>query len=131
MNHLQALQQLHTHFKATGKIDFRSCRRDPIYQDRHHVHFDLKDTAGSTLGNLILEIEMDRAILIAELNKIDPKGILDIFEDDEKMDAFMEFGAFQLVQHLKAFNGQADDYPAIAELAHNWRGGINLNKYNI
>jgi len=91
----------------------------------------LKDASGSTLMNVTLEIELDRARLRSALDRVDPDGRLDVLDDEEKMEGLMEAKAFELVRHLRAYNGVADDYEAMAQLIHSVRGVIHSKKFGI
>lgn len=131
-SHDLAIQQLHDHFKAHGQVAFRHCSSDPLRPGLCRVSFDMKNGTGATLLTLALELELDEAQLRAELSTVDLDGRLDILHDKKRMDGFMEASAFELIKHLRTFNGRGDDHAAIALLVHEFRGTVALkNEFKI
>lgn len=130
-NHLQPIIELYEHFRAHGSVTLRHCVKHTMRPCVYHISFDLNDTSGRTLMNLTLEIELDRAMLSSAMSRIDPDGLLDVLDDEEKMEGLMEARAFELVRYLRAYNGVADDYEAMANLIHSVRGAIHSKKYGV
>lgn len=97
----------------------------------HRVAFDLTDAAGNTLLHLTIEMELDEGLLRSALSAIDPEDHLNILDNKVRMDGFMEAKAFEVIRHLRSFNGMADDYPAIAALVHSVRGAVHAKKFGI
>ena len=92
----------------------------------------MKDAAGKTLLNVTLELELDEVKLRSALSTVDPEGRLNILDNKEHMDGFMEARAFELITHLRAFNGSGVDYAAIAQSVYDVRGAVVLAKrFNI
>lgn len=130
-DHLQPIIELYEHFRAHGSIVLRHCVKDPVRPSLHRASFDLKDASGSTLMDLTLDVELNQARLSSAMNRIDPDGLLDVLDDEEKMEGFMEAKAFELIRHLRAYNGVVDDHEAIAPLIHSVRGAVHSKKFGI
>lgn len=129
--HGSSIEQLYYHFKAHGKVAFRHCSTDTMRPSLHRVSFEMKDAAGKTLMNVTLEMELDQIRLRSALNVIDPNNLLNILDNDKKMDGFMEQKAFEVIRLLRSFNGMADDYPAIAALVLSVHGAVHAPRYGV
>ena len=129
--HDLAIQQFHQHFKANGQVVFRQCTRDTLRPSLHRVAFDMKDAAGNTLLHLTLEMELDEAQLRAELSTVDPEARLNILDNKDRMDGFMEASGFELIRYLRSYNGVADDHEAIAQLVYGVRGPVRAKEFNL
>lgn len=130
-SNLAAISSLHAHFKSQGLVVFRSSSQDTMRPSLHRISFDMKDATGTTLLNVTLELDLDEVKLRSALSTVDPEGLLNILDNEDRMDGFMEMRAFEVIQHLRSFNGMADDYDAIARLVHQVRGAAHAKKYNI
>lgn len=130
-NHLLPIIELYKHFKVHGSIVLRHCVKDVAQLSVYRASFDLNDASGSTLLNVTLVVELDRARLRSAMDRVDPGGQLDVLDDKEKIEGFMEAKAFELIRYLRAYNGVADDYEAMANLIHSVRGAIHSKKYGV
>lgn len=129
--HLNAIQQLHDHFKAHGQVVFSKCSRESVDPDLHLVSFEMKDHTKTTLLTLTLAVELEEAQLRTALSTVDPEGLLNILDNEERMNGFMALHAFDLIKHLRSFNGNRDDYEAIAQLVPPVRGATHSEVYGV
>ena len=132
-SNLAAISSLHAHFKAHPQWEFAYCEREKSRPVLSFVHFSIHDAQDTALMSLSLRMDLDLEKFRAALEEIprDQWDGINIVDNELKLDGFMEQRAFEVVQHLKAYNGVADDYEAIVELARKVRGAITAKKYDV
>ena len=130
-NELEAIIALSEQVFRNGEGKLH-CTRDKNKQNRYKVVLSVTDAKGTEIYSTGFWIELDLLKLQDAFRARDKSNNpVSIITDEKAMGAFLEIRAFEVIRHLKAFNGVADDYAAIAELAHSVRGAISAVKFGV